>query len=158
MFEASNFSVCNGSEQTYCNKSHLILVFAMAQNRLTTIKVIRFLRFCGLNFNLLRSRVFVQFDFVDRDSTQCYQSHRRSGIWIPRIVDSVIRVIDGPEFGYLVLYIVLSESSTARNLLTLYYTCYYLDYPDVLICTAVCVGELSQRLALIRTGKYSAKM
>ena len=40
-------------------------------------------------------------------------------------VDTIIRVIHGRKFGYLVLYLLLSESFTAGDVITSYCTCYY---------------------------------
>ena len=37
----------------------------------------------------------------------------------------IIRVIHGRKFGYLVLYLLLSESFTAGDVITSYCTCYY---------------------------------
>ena len=112
MFEASNFSVCNASEQTYYNKSHLI--------------------FC---------------DFVDFIPTYYGQGYFFSLILWTETVDTIIRVIDRPEFGYLVLQILLSESSTARDLVTSNYTCHYLDYPDGLIWAATCARRTIQKVS-----------
>ena len=83
MLEASNFSVCNDSEQTYYNISHPIY-----------------------------------WDFVDSIPTYYGQGYLFSLILWTETVDTIIRVMDRPEFGYLVQQILLSESWTSLNLAT----------------------------------------
>ena len=66
-----------------------------------------------------------------------------------KIVLAIIRVIHGRKFGYLVLYLLLSESFTAGDVVTLYYTCHHIDYPDGLIWAATWNYGLSKRSVLI---------
>ena len=104
---------------------------------------------------------------MDQDSTCYYQSHSRPEIWLPRIVLIIIRVIHSRRCDYLVLYLLLSESFTAGDLVTLYsryyyksqrqawdvvtlyYTYHHIDYPDGLIWAATWNYGLSKRSVLI---------
>ena len=66
-----------------------------------------------------------------------------------KIVLTIIRVIHSPKFGYLVLYLLLSESSTAGDVVTSYCTYHHIDYPDGLIWAATWNYGLSKRSVLI---------
>ena len=109
----------------------------------------------------------IYWDFVDSISTYYGLGYLFSIILRTKIVLAIIRVIHGRKFGYLVLYLLLSESFTAWDLVTLYsryyyksqrqawdvvtlyYTCHHIDYPDGLIWAATWNYGLSKRSVLI---------
>mgnify|MGYP000585158470 CR=1 FL=1 len=86
---------------------------------------------------------------MDSIPTYYGQGYLFSLILWTETVDTIIRVMDRPEFGYLVLYLLLSETFTAGDVVTLYYTCNNIDYPDGLIWAAIWNYGLSQRSVLI---------
>ena len=69
-------------------------------------------------------------------------------LWTKTVL-TIIRVIHSPKFGYLVLYLLLSETFTAGDVVTLYYTCNNIDYPDGLIWAATWNYGPSKRSVLI---------
>ena len=62
---------------------------------------------------------------------------------------TIIRVIHSPKFGYLVLYLLLSETFTAGDVVTSYCTYHHIDYPDGLIWATTWNYGLSKRSVLI---------